>query len=223
MSNAVEFHDRLAERWEAKYRKASFRAREDVLDRALAGLDLTGQRWLDAGCGTGTLSRALARRGCDVIGVDASVEMIRIAQSSQPRSGEYQQLDVMNIEQLGKFDGVLCNSVLEYLDQPEAFVAQCARCLHDDGMLLISVPNRRSLLRRALRLAFRVTGRPAYLRFSVNQYTRSEFAAMLDRHGLSVHRTEFFGGPLPRWLQRTELVGPLCMFVAYKRVILASA
>ena len=60
MSTAVEFHDRLAERWEAKYRKASFRAREDVLDRALAGVHLTGQRWLDAGCGTGTLSRALA-------------------------------------------------------------------------------------------------------------------------------------------------------------------
>lgn len=51
----------------------------------LEGSDLNKQKWLDAGSGGGILSRQLVERGCDVIGVDASAQMIeaakRLAQS----------------------------------------------------------------------------------------------------------------------------------------------
>ncbi|MEM8784365.1 MAG: magnesium protoporphyrin IX methyltransferase [Pseudomonadota bacterium] len=42
--------------------------------------DLSGWRILDAGCGAGSISADLARRGADVLGIDLSPEMIRFAQ-----------------------------------------------------------------------------------------------------------------------------------------------
>ena len=62
MNSAVEYHSRIASVWESNYSTEVFSIRERVLDEMLAGCDLTGQRWLDAGCGTGTLARFLAKR-----------------------------------------------------------------------------------------------------------------------------------------------------------------
>lgn len=46
--------------------------------------DLSGLRVLDAGCGTGTASFELAERGADVVAVDISPELIKIAQLRCP-------------------------------------------------------------------------------------------------------------------------------------------
>src|SRR5271155_922339 len=76
---AVAYHRHLASGWEQRYRKRSFKARQAVLVECLEARDLTGGSWLDAGCGTGTLSRWLAERGCAVLGVDAAIEMVEAA------------------------------------------------------------------------------------------------------------------------------------------------
>jgi magnesium-protoporphyrin O-methyltransferase len=46
--------------------------------------DLTGARVLDAGCGPGGLAVALARRGADVVAVDVSPALIRVAVERVP-------------------------------------------------------------------------------------------------------------------------------------------
>jgi len=46
--------------------------------------DVTGLNVLDAGCGTGYLSRKLRESGANVVGVDFSEEMINIARSKYP-------------------------------------------------------------------------------------------------------------------------------------------
>lgn len=43
------------------------------------GIGLPGQRVLDLGCGTGNIARELARRGCEVTGVDISEGQIAVA------------------------------------------------------------------------------------------------------------------------------------------------
>ena len=129
----------------------------------------------------------------------------------------FEELDMTQVATLGGgFDGVLCNSVVEYLDQPESVVASLASSITPGGRLLISVPNRRSLLRKFLRLTYRISGWPAYLRLSKNHYTRDEFAGILERNQMCVEQAIIFGGPLPRWMQRSPIVGSLCMFVARK-------
>jgi SAM-dependent methyltransferase len=45
----------------------------------VAGVGVTGQRVVDLGCGTGTLARQLAARGCSVTGVDLDGRMLDAA------------------------------------------------------------------------------------------------------------------------------------------------
>ena len=77
--DAVAYHRELAVGWEQRYQKPAFKARLRAVEECLAGRDLHGQRWLDAGCGSGTLARHLFEAGANVLGVDAAKEMITLA------------------------------------------------------------------------------------------------------------------------------------------------
>lgn len=67
--------------------RATVRAgRDKMREIMLAQLpaDLTGLRVLDAGCGTGVKSVALAERGAQVVAIDIAPELIKIAQARCP-------------------------------------------------------------------------------------------------------------------------------------------
>ena len=78
--------------------------------------DLTGLRVLDAGCGTGALSRMLDERGAEVVGVDISDKLIEVAKNrSGPNSNiEYFSGD-MKEESFGNFDYIIAmDSLIHY-------------------------------------------------------------------------------------------------------------
>jgi 2-polyprenyl-3-methyl-5-hydroxy-6-metoxy-1,4-benzoquinol methylase len=80
---------------------------------------------LDAGCGTGYLSRQLAQAGARVTGVDISSEMIRIAQA-KAGAGLPIQFVIQNLATLtglsdARFDAVVSNYVL--MDLPDLDIA----------------------------------------------------------------------------------------------------
>lgn len=80
--------------------------------------DLTGWRVLDAGCGTGAMSVALARRGASVVGVDLAPEIIRFAEDSLPddlrRRIEFHAGDMLS-DRLGTFDAIVAmDSLIHY-------------------------------------------------------------------------------------------------------------
>jgi len=63
--------------------------------------DMSGQRLLDAGCGTGALAVEAARRGAQVVAVDLSPTLIRLARERTPAdlgagSVEYRVGDMLN-------------------------------------------------------------------------------------------------------------------------------
>ena len=67
--------------------RATVRAGRDAMRETIASWlpeDLRGARVLDAGCGTGALSIALARRGADVLGVDVSPTLVGLANERAP-------------------------------------------------------------------------------------------------------------------------------------------
>ncbi|MEL6959747.1 MAG: methyltransferase domain-containing protein, partial [Pseudomonadota bacterium] len=67
--------------------RATVRAGRDKMRDIMLGQlpkDLTGLRVLDAGCGTGAKSVALAERGAEVVAVDISPELIKIAEARCP-------------------------------------------------------------------------------------------------------------------------------------------
>src|SRR3982751_3225383 len=66
---------------------------------------LAGKSALDVGCGAGLLAEPLARLGAKVTGVDASPEVIVVAQEHAAGQGleiDYRAADVLDIE--GQFD-----------------------------------------------------------------------------------------------------------------------
>jgi len=228
--DAIAYHSSLASDWEQRYRKPTFIARESVLRKCLAGRDLSGQVWLDAGCGTGTLSRWLVARGCQVVGVDASPEMIAAANEFRKSHGDSDRLRfelVDTIEHVNLqnacIDGLLCSSVLEYVSDPKACLAEFARVLRPGGLLLVSVPNRHSLVRQ-VQLACHQLGSlmgaqwMKFLDYSRQQYSRREFSALLSQAGFGLETALPCGSPLPGLAQRSRHWGSLLMFVARKSV-----
>ncbi|WP_300063297.1 magnesium protoporphyrin IX methyltransferase [uncultured Roseobacter sp.] len=96
-------------------------------------VDLSGQRVLDAGCGTGQMATELAARGAEVLGVDVSPQLIDIAELRLPE--EYRKQvrfaagDMLSAAH-GHFDHVIAMDSLIYYDA------------HDIGAALKSLENR---------------------------------------------------------------------------------
>lgn len=86
--------------------------------------DLTGWRALDVGCNAGFYSFALARRGADVVGVDADDHYLRQARWAAERFDlasrvRFEQLQVYDLSRLDeRFDLVLFLGVLYHLRHP---------------------------------------------------------------------------------------------------------
>lgn len=104
---------------------------------------LAGRRAADVGCGAGLLAEPLARLGAEVTGVDAAPENIAAARLHALGQGLEIDYRVGGVETLaGPYDLVSCLEVLEHVAEPRAFVAGLGRILAEDGLLILSTPNR---------------------------------------------------------------------------------
>jgi 2-polyprenyl-3-methyl-5-hydroxy-6-metoxy-1,4-benzoquinol methylase len=239
VKDAVAYHRELAEGWDQRYKKPAFQARLRAFEECLAGHDLHGEDWLDAGCGSGTMARYLVEAGARVLGVDAAEEMIAIARelasqdvvkqevagktdkhSQQPRFEHITTIAHLPLADQS-LDGILCSSVLEYVSDPAACLAEFARVLRPRGLLVVSVANRNSLVRRtqaAMHRLGQLVGQRwcAFLDYSHNEYAAATFRALLKDHGFATGNVIAFGSPIPLWLQRQTFGGSLLAFCAVR-------
>jgi 2-polyprenyl-3-methyl-5-hydroxy-6-metoxy-1,4-benzoquinol methylase len=228
--DAVAYHRELAVGWEQRYQKPAFKARLRAIEECLAGRDLHGQHWLDAGCGSGTLARYLFEDGADVLGVDAAEEMITLARElaiamhDEPtRQLRFEHITTIAHLPLAdqSLDGILCSSVLEYVPDPAACLTEFARVVRPGGLVVVSVANRNSLVRKAQLAAHRlgrILGQRwcAFLDYSHNDYAAAGFRRVLNEHGFTPGKVIPFGSPIPHWLQRQEFGGSLLAFSAVR-------
>jgi len=117
------------------------RQNSDPVLRRMLG-DVTGKRVLDAGCGTGYLSRQLTRQGARVIGVDISPEMIAIAREKASAQGLSVEHCVDSVSELGSVpdrsvDAVVSNYVLMDLPDLEGAARSIARVLSPGGVAVL--------------------------------------------------------------------------------------
>ena len=94
---------------------------------------------LDAGCGTGRVGVELARRGIEVVGVDADHEMLERARRRSDRV-TWVLADIAAVELRRTFDVVvLAGNVLPFVEPGDrgAAVRACATHLGPEGLLIV--------------------------------------------------------------------------------------
>jgi 2-polyprenyl-3-methyl-5-hydroxy-6-metoxy-1,4-benzoquinol methylase len=219
---AIAYHDDLAMGWSNRYASGGFRKRADFFRREVFPLLAPRGRWIDVGCGSGVFSRILADHGADVLGVDGSSAMIEVARAGggdpAPRY-EVRMIESLECEP-GGWDGVLCLSVIEYLDDPIGGLAILTRLLRPGGALVLSAPNRHSGVRRAesaLRALASSVGAKIfdYLENSRNAWSKRELVAFADAGGLDVEVILGFDSKLPSAVAR--LASPSLWFIVARR------
>lgn len=150
-------------------------------------------RALVVGSGRGLLAHGLAGLGFEVTAVDPSAAATELAREASARTGLAVEHRTAPAERLdvaeAGFDLVYLADTLEITRDPDRVVAQAARALAADGLLVYDTVNRTLISRLVYLVAFQrlpmtrvmPTGRYAASRLR----TPAEVAALLASHGLA--------------------------------------
>lgn len=145
--------------------------RKDVAYRSLVdtvtAMVPPDKKVLDLGCGDGVLAHRLAKvRGCRVTGVDLHPLAISFACSKCDAGNCFEVGSVYEYGNRDDFDVVTAVDVFEHLAHPDMLLANAARVLKKDGVMVISTP-------------LADAGKPK-ARFHVKEYAEEEFRAALN-------------------------------------------
>jgi 2-polyprenyl-3-methyl-5-hydroxy-6-metoxy-1,4-benzoquinol methylase len=160
--------------WEATYRTAeNERFFEEAFDEVTRFLGAPqGATCLDVGCGVGSHTVRLARRGFSVVGVDFSECALGAAAENVRGQGlgdrvRLQREDLMKLSfPDASFDYVLCWGVLMHVPEVERAIDELARVVRPGGKLVLSEINASSLHCRLLQGLNLVRRRKPDLRLS---------------------------------------------------------
>lgn len=92
-----------------------------------------GERILDLGCGDGALTKRLVEAGADVVGVDASPDMIAKARAD---GLDAHVMDAHHLTVEGPFDAVFSNAAKHWMTKPDLVLQGIARCLKPGGRMV---------------------------------------------------------------------------------------
>ncbi len=95
------FYDRLTDNVE-------YKKRADYFCRLLSMCGITDGILLDLGCGTGSMSVEMAKKGFEVIGVDSSIGMLNAAQRKMFENGVQMLLLNQNMQEIDLYGTIDC-------------------------------------------------------------------------------------------------------------------
>jgi ubiquinone biosynthesis O-methyltransferase len=107
-----------------------------------------GMKVLDIGCGTGNYSIELAEKGCKVVGIDISDEMLNVARKKAKNKGldiEFYNMSVYELKFDNEyFDGAFSMAAFEFIKEPHKAIEEIFRVVKKGGQILIGTINRES-------------------------------------------------------------------------------
>jgi demethylmenaquinone methyltransferase/2-methoxy-6-polyprenyl-1,4-benzoquinol methylase len=110
------------------------RWRRFLVDRTVAG---PNDDVLDVATGTGAVARELVhRKGCSVVGLDQSAEMLEVARARVPAGVELVLGDADHLPYSdATFDALTFTYLLRYVDEPDATLRELARVVKPGGTI----------------------------------------------------------------------------------------
>lgn len=152
-------------------------------------LDLApGTRVLDVGCGPGRHARALAERGCAVLGVDISQRFVDLARVDAPPGARFERIDARSLPFEDEFDAVisLCQGAFGLQHDPGADADEPATIEPDlsvlEGMARALRPGGRLAL-SAFSAYFQVRYLEAHDTFDADRGVNHERTTVKDESG----------------------------------------
>jgi ubiquinone/menaquinone biosynthesis C-methylase UbiE len=144
--NSSEQWDEAAESWIDFVREGKDFYREEMNNPAFLKLvgNVKGKKTLDLGCGEGSNTRILARRGAKIVGVDSSERLIEAASLLEKKEKlgiEYLTLDAAHLKGFSnnQFDVVTCSMALMDIENYQDAIRETARVLKKNGRFVFSI------------------------------------------------------------------------------------
>lgn len=157
-----------------------------------------GEKILDLGCGTGQLTNEIAGSGAEVIGLDASPEMVGQARQNYPDL-RFVLSDAGAMQYESEFDAVFSNAALHWMLDAARVGRAVARALKPGGRMVAEMGGKGNIahIEAALQevlppfLDGKMPARKTYFP------SIAEYASVLETAGLEVESAQIFDRPTP--------------------------
>lgn len=146
---------------------------------------------LDAGCGSGSLSLALAKLGFKVSAFDLSDDCVSMVRQKITEKGLDDFISVKKGDATKiafpdeTFDVVISGEVLEHISDDNAVIRECNRVLKNGGICVVTVPINPKLWD----LSDEIAGH-------VRRYKSSELIKLFKDNGFVIEKIRFWGFPI---------------------------
>jgi 2-polyprenyl-3-methyl-5-hydroxy-6-metoxy-1,4-benzoquinol methylase len=194
MNQDLQTWNNAAESWDQIANKETYRTLliEDAMNKLFS--DCHGLKILDAGCGNGYFTKWLAERGANVLGIDGSEKLLKIAKEKNPGL-KFELKDLSQITDFSsqEFDVYLANMLLMHVSGIDTLLAEARRILKPEGKLIFSIlhpcfnqPTAKLYKSLWSKLTFQ---KPAALAFDYFSPKQGRFEAHMGNQLTHYHRT----------------------------------
>ncbi|MDP3987947.1 MAG: class I SAM-dependent methyltransferase [Candidatus Levybacteria bacterium] len=134
------YHDKIASIYDLSQERNHPKVKElytQIFEEIFKNLDSSGSKKLevlDIGCGTGGLEEFLNPFKNNILGIDVSEEMLKIAKKKYPKV-TYKNIDIYGFKSTKKFDLIVGNAILHHLKDYEFCLEKLIKLLKPGGCI----------------------------------------------------------------------------------------